>query len=67
MMIRNAISILLFTLISANVLAGGHKGKSSGAQQAKVEDQPVCYARGTDTIGRAVNTVISSADPEDPR
>ncbi len=66
MMIRKAIAILLFTLVSANVLAGGDKGKSSDAQQARVEDLPVCYARGTDTIGRAVDTAISGVDPEDP-
>lgn len=34
-------------------------------QQVKVEDLAVCYARGTDALGSAVNAVISEF-PEDP-
>ena len=41
--------------------------KPSVAQQAAVEDLAVCYARGTDALGGAVDAVLSNPlDPEDP-
>jgi hypothetical protein len=43
----------------------GHFPQTDLAAQAQIEDLAVCYARGTDTLGRAVNAVISGADPED--
>lgn len=46
-------------MLGSVALAGqGSKGGTSPAQQADVEDLPVCYARGTDTLGSAVDAVV---------
>ena len=38
-------------MLGSVALAGqGAKGGTSPVQQAEVEDLPVCYARGTDTL-----------------
>jgi len=57
-------------LASTNAIAADANSVRGGLDylqaQAAVEDLAVCYARGTDALGRAVSAVISSADPEDP-
>ena len=59
---------LVLTISAAAAAKDGNGyAVASASQQAKVEDLAVCYARGTDTLGSAVNAVISNpADPEDP-
>ena len=67
MKISAVVAASLLILTSVSVFAGGgDRGSNSVSQQDAVEDLPVCYARGTDTLGRAVNAVISGVDPEDP-
>lgn len=51
------------TLASGHSMASGRK--ASPNQQDAVEDLAVCYARGTDLLGRAVDAVVSGPDPED--
>lgn len=52
-------------LLAVGTSATAGNGQFSHSAQATVEDLAVCYARGTDALGRAVTAVISGADPED--
>ena len=56
-----ALVMLLF--LGTNATAGN--GNFSHSAQAEVEDLAVCYARGTDAIGRAVGATSVPADQED--
>jgi hypothetical protein len=46
----------------ASASAGKGDGAASSQHQNAVEDLPVCYARGTDLLGRAVNAVDTLGD-----
>lgn len=48
-----AIAAVLAALLGTQPGLAGSSGASDA--QSQIEDLPVCYARGTDTIGRAVN------------
>ena len=56
----------LAALLALLVMSGGANadGKKKTDDQDAVEDLTVCYARGTDTLGRAVGAAVS-AFPED--
>ncbi len=63
MKIITTVTAVAFLVCSALAAAAGQgNGAVSPRHQAAVEDLPVCYARGTDTIGRAVNAVNSLGD-----
>lgn len=55
---------LILMLTTGQAMA--HRSGAALAHQAAVEDLAVCYARGTDLLGRAVNAVVTGPDPEDP-
>jgi hypothetical protein len=62
MKIITTVAAAAFLVCSALAVAGQGNGAESSRHQAAVEDLPVCYARGTDTLGRAVNAVNTLGD-----
>jgi hypothetical protein len=58
MSISKAWLVVGILMLGGVALAGQGKGGPSPSQQAEVEDLPVCYARGTDTLGSAVDAAI---------
>ena len=51
----------LMLLVFNSAMADNDHGRNAANQQDEVEDLAVCYARGTDTLGRAV-TAVATAD-----
>ncbi|MCP5182794.1 MAG: nuclear transport factor 2 family protein [Pseudomonadales bacterium] len=49
--------VVAVMMMGGFAMADPGKGGSAPAQQGDVEDLPVCYARGTDTLGSAVDAV----------
>ena len=65
-LIRLQILGAFVTLLLIGTNATADKRNIPKAVQAAVEDLTVCYARGTDSFGRAVGATAVPSDPEDP-
>ena len=61
-MIKQIVGVLVMVLLGSTVAADGKGSSNSLAQQAQVEDLPVCYARGTDALGSATGALNTDGD-----
>ena len=65
-LIRLQIAGAFVTFLAIGANATADNGNIPQAVQAAVEDLAVCYARGTDSFGRAVGATAVPTDPEAP-